>query len=93
MIERTMGYDEHGEVVLTIRVVGGWDVYRLARHLQRGQVEFAEVGLFALRGLDRRLGLRRFDALALYLEGKLPFRRRQPTVPPERAAALARGEL
>lgn len=42
------GYDPK----LTIVVEGISDVYRLARHLETGQVEFAELGRRILRSMD-----------------------------------------
>jgi hypothetical protein len=39
---------------LVIEVDGIDDVYRIARHLEIGQVEFSYMGWKILRGLDRR---------------------------------------
>jgi hypothetical protein len=39
---------------LVIEVEGIDDVYRIARHLELGQCEFANLGTSILRGLDRR---------------------------------------
>ena len=44
------GYDPR----LVIEVEGISDVYRLARHLQTGQVEFATLGRRILEGMDRQ---------------------------------------
>lgn len=39
---------------LVIEAQGIDDVYRLARHMEIGQVEFAEIGYRTLKGLDRK---------------------------------------
>jgi hypothetical protein len=44
------GYDPR----LTIVVEGPDDVYRLARHLEAGQVEFARLGRAILRSMDEQ---------------------------------------
>lgn len=58
-----------GEPVLTVKVVGAYDIYRFAGVMQRGQVEFARLGYFTKRSLRRQLGAERFNDLRRYLEG------------------------
>lgn len=72
----TVHRNEHGEPVLTITVVGAYDVYRFCRGLERLQVEFCATGRRALRQLERRMGRSYFDALAVHLEGSGPYLRR-----------------
>lgn len=61
-VTKRMSRNEHGEPVLTIVVEGHHDIYRLARGMERLQVEFADLGRRILAGLDRqRRGL--VDAL------------------------------
>jgi hypothetical protein len=38
---------------ITIEVEGFTDIYRLARHMEHGQVEFCAIGRSMLRALDR----------------------------------------
>jgi len=47
---KEFGYDPR----LVIEVEGISDVYRLARHLQTGQAEFAELGSRIIEGMDRQ---------------------------------------
>ena len=57
MIRHSLRHLEHegrSEPQLVITVRGIDDVYRLARHLEIGQYEFAQVGVAVLRGLDRK---------------------------------------
>jgi hypothetical protein len=60
-----------GDPVLTIRVEGTHDVYRLSKHLERGQVEFARLGRLSLRSLRRQLGRTSFETLVSYYDGSL----------------------
>lgn len=45
-----------GEPILVIEVRGVDDVYRLARHLELGQCEFADLAVKVLRWQKRKLG-------------------------------------
>lgn len=52
--KRRVTSNRHGEPVLTITVTGHHDLYRLARLLQHGQVDLAELGR-KIRDSQRRL--------------------------------------
>jgi hypothetical protein len=41
------------DLTVTIEVEGFTDIYRLARHMEYGQVEFCAIGRSMLRALDR----------------------------------------
>jgi hypothetical protein len=61
--------DRHGELVLTIRATGAYDICRLAHNLQMAQAEFAAVGRKTESWLRRKLGAGGWKALTLRLWG------------------------
>jgi hypothetical protein len=65
----TDGFNKHGDPVLTITAVGTHDVYRLAHHMQQGQVEFCRIGTNAKRALKRKLGKKSYDWLLRHFHG------------------------
>lgn len=69
MIRHYMRPSEHGDPVLTIKVTGIHDIYRLAYNLTYDQVEFCEQGHSILRKLKRRLGKQRYLVLLDYMHG------------------------
>jgi hypothetical protein len=59
----TQGFNSHGDPVLTIQAVGIDDVYRLAHHMEQGQIEFCRIGNKAKAGLKRKLGQQGYASL------------------------------
>ncbi len=57
--ERTR--NEHGDPVLTITVVGFYDIFRLSWNLLGAQVEFSEQARKTFQWMRRSLGASRFD--------------------------------
>lgn len=68
-IRKHVRWNEHGDPILTIKVEGHSDVYRLACHLKRGQCEFADIGGRIQRSLRRKWGSRKYKALETYYWG------------------------
>lgn len=68
-LTKRVTWNEHGDPMLTIKVVGHSDVYRLACHLERGQCEFADMGRRVIGSLRRRWGARKLAALESYYWG------------------------
>lgn len=58
------------ELVLTITVQGAHDIYRLARHLESGQCEFADLGRRTLRSLRKAMGPNRYEYMEDAMTGK-----------------------
>lgn len=71
MISKRLTRDARGQATLTITVVGAHDVYRLARHLLSGQVEFGQLGDRTLRSLRKQLGPGPYDRMVDYFEGRV----------------------
>jgi hypothetical protein len=69
-VEKRLSRDKFGQPVLTVRVVGAHDIYRLSRHLLYGQVEFGELGQRALRSLRRQMGRARYALMEDYFAGR-----------------------
>lgn len=69
-VRNRMTTNVYGDPVLTITVEGTHDVYRLALHLERGQVEFAKQGRNVLTKLRRHLGKARMRSLIDYYSGR-----------------------
>jgi len=68
-VEKRLATNKHGELVLTVKASSPGDIYRLARHLEHGQVEFARLGRNALSSLRRQLGPQHWRDLVRYMEG------------------------
>jgi hypothetical protein len=68
-----------GEVVLSLRVTGAADVYRVARDLQKLDGELASKGTLILHGLRLLVGRAKYEGLAV-----LHFGRRDHAASPER---------
>ncbi|MBS3928022.1 MAG: hypothetical protein KGZ65_06120 [Sphingomonadales bacterium] len=68
MIEKRVTQNEFGEPVLTIKIVGVTDVYRFARLMEHGQVEFCHKGRLTLRSLAKQIGRKNFKELVGSLE-------------------------
>lgn len=69
-VENKMRTNAFGEPMLTITVVGSHDIYRLAWHLEHGQVEFVEQGRNIRTKLRRHLGKARMRSLVNYYSGR-----------------------
>jgi hypothetical protein len=65
VIEKRLTRSAGGDPVLVIKVTGASDVYRLAEHLKRGQVEFAMFGRRISASLYKQLGRAAFKALEM----------------------------
>ena len=70
-VSKRLTRDRWGNPVLVIRVEGTHDIYRLARHLERGQVEFYKLAGRILRSLRRQLGAKAYRVLVSYYDGSL----------------------
>jgi hypothetical protein len=62
VIRHSIRRNKDGEAVWTIRITGGWEIFRFAYHMVHGQVEFCEMGCQAFRYLRRKWGLKAFKA-------------------------------
>jgi hypothetical protein len=60
--------------VLVIEARGVHDVYRLAHHMEKGQVEFGVIGAKIKRGLRRGLRPHQWQWLLRYMHGDGGFR-------------------
>lgn len=69
MIHHHIRRNEHGQPVLTIRITGWHDMFRIAWVLCHAHVEFVAVGRAAFRHLARRLGKRTFASFDQRLTG------------------------
>lgn len=69
VVGHKLHWTKGGDPVLTVVATGTHDVYRLAHHLQHGQVELCAIGGRALRGLWRRLGKEGKEWLLRYMHG------------------------
>lgn len=63
-------YNEHGDPRVTITIEGSHDLYRLAHHLECGQVEFYAVGSAIKRRMRRRAGKAKWEGLQRYFHGR-----------------------
>lgn len=71
---RRLHWTADGDPVLIIEAKGVHDVYRLAHHMQHGQVEFAKIGYRVVAGLKRKLGRDRSAWLMRYMHGDGGYR-------------------
>ena len=74
-------WNEHGDPTMTITVVGVHDVYRLAHHLETGQVEFGRLGRLMIGALKRKLSKSQYRWLHGYMHGDGGYMRDYPTCP------------
>ena len=68
-VEKRVTFTEHGDPVVTVKIVGYSDAFRFAWALAHLQCDFAGVGERIGASLRRRLGAARFRALHLQFTG------------------------
>lgn len=73
MITKRLSENEYGDPKLVVTVTGTIDVYRFARFLEHGQVEFARIGRSSLRSLGKKIGRARFRAIVESIENEFRY--------------------
>lgn len=69
MIKHSIRANGNGDPVLTIRITGFHDIFRLAWNLIHAQIEFMEIGRHGMRYTARSLGKGRFAAMDKSMTG------------------------
>jgi hypothetical protein len=70
MSDTNLDRDEHGDLRLTVTLIGGHDIFRFAVNMLSQQVEFFRAGRVALVELREALTPDRFDPMARSLLGE-----------------------
>jgi peptidyl-tRNA hydrolase len=60
-ISKRVTKNEHGDVVLTVTLIGAYDAMRFADGMRHLQCEFGEQGRKALKSIRRQIGSEKFD--------------------------------